>query len=119
MTSLSEINKITHTLMLKRMMRWVEDGMPSEFDVFMAQLLKDGKITMKPWNGLSRTQHEMLKFLRKQEASLTGKYDRMKQTIENRHLADEETLNATVGAELERIRAQIAEMEALKTEDGV
>ena len=38
----------------------------------------------------------------------------MKQTIENRHLEDEQTLNSTIGVELEGIRARIAELEAKK-----
>lgn len=67
---------------------------------------------MKPWQGLSRTEHSTLKFLKKQETTLSAKYDKMKTTIENRHLQAEADLNATVGSELEGVRARIAELEA-------
>ena len=67
---------------------------------------------MLAWKGLSRTEHSLLKTLRKNEATLAAKFDKMKQTIENRHLDAEANLNATVGAELERVRAGIAELEA-------
>jgi len=67
---------------------------------------------MKIWGGLTRTEKGLLKTLRKNESTLASKYARMKQTIEDRHLDAESHLQATVGAELERVRAGIAELEA-------
>jgi len=67
---------------------------------------------MKIWKGLTRTEASLLKTLRRNESTLASKYQRMKETIENRHLDAEANLNATVGAELERVRAGIAELEA-------
>jgi hypothetical protein len=64
------------------------------------------------WGGMTRTEYAELRFLKKQEASLAAKFEKMKQTIEDRHLNDEAALNATVGAELARKREQIAALEA-------
>jgi len=67
---------------------------------------------MKPWAGLSRTEHQLLKMYRKQESTLASKHERMLATIHNRAIEAEADLQATVGAELERVRAGIAELEA-------
>ena len=67
---------------------------------------------MKAWSGLTRTEHSELKFLKRQEAALVSKYDKRKQTIENRHLTDEAELDATVGKEIAEKRERIAALEA-------
>lgn len=69
------------------------------------------------WGGLTRTDYDTLKYFRGKEASLVKKYDRMLETITNRHLNDEQDLQATVGSELEGVRARIAELEAKQQEN--
>jgi hypothetical protein len=60
---------------------------------------------------LTRTEKARLKFLVRQLDGLRKRYERQMQTIENLHLRDEQDLNATLGAEVASLEAEITELQ--------
>lgn len=69
---------------------------------------------MKPWEGLTKAEHDELKYLKGRVEIYQRQYDKKKQVIENKHLDAEQELEATLGRDLASTKERIAALERKK-----